>query len=100
MRDSRVAAAIVVNPSRQAGEWLEPDEAALDVDAARVLVEIPANFTDIQARRPALALDWRMATRRIFQAYFRRSYRAVDFFLSREAGRGQYLLAKAASGQG
>jgi len=100
MRDSSVAAAIVVNPSRQTGEWLEPDEGALDVDAARVLVEIPADFMDIQARRPALALDWRMATRRIFQAYFRRSYRAVDFFLSREAGRGQYLLAKAASGQG
>ena len=74
--------------------------AALDIDAARVLVEIPANFTDIQARHPALALDWRMATRRIFQTYFGRSYRAVDFLLSREAGRGQYLLAKAASGQG
>ncbi len=100
MRDSSVAAAIVVNPSRQAGEWLEPDEGALDVDAARVLVEIPTDFVDIQARRPALALDWRMTTRRIFQAYFGRSYRAVDFLLSREAGRGQYLLAKAASGQG
>jgi predicted GNAT superfamily acetyltransferase len=100
MRDSRVAAAVVVNPSRKAGEWLEPDEGALDVDAARVVVEIPADFLDIQARRPALALEWRMATRRIFQSYFRRSYRAVDFFLSREAGRGQYLLAKAASGQG
>jgi len=100
MRDSSVAAALVVNPSRTAGEWLEPGEAALDSDAARVLVEIPGNFTDIQARRPALALDWRMSTRRIFQAYFGRSYRAVDFLQSREAGRGQYLLAKAASGQG
>jgi chorismate synthase len=100
MRDSRISAAIVVNPSRAAGEWLAPGEGALDIDAARVLVEIPANFTDIQARNPALAVDWRMATRPIFQSYFGRSYRAVDFFLSREAGRGQYLLAKAASGQG
>ncbi len=99
-RDSRVWAAVVVNPSTPAGEWLEPGDAALDIDAARVLVEVPANFTEIQARHPALALEWRMATRRIFQAYFRRSYRAVDFLLSREAGRGQYLLAKAASGQG
>jgi predicted GNAT superfamily acetyltransferase len=100
LRDSSVAAAIVVNPSRPAGEWLEPGEAALDNDAARILVEIPANFADLQARHPALALDWRMSTRRIFQTYFGRSYRAVDFLLSREAGRGQYLLAKAASGQG
>jgi predicted GNAT superfamily acetyltransferase len=100
VRDSRVRAAVVVNPSTPAGEWLEPGEAALDIDAARVLVEIPANFTEIQAGHPALALEWRMATRRIFQGYFRRSYRAVDFLLSREAGRGQYLLAKAASGQG
>ena len=100
MRDSSVAAAVVVNPSRPVGEWLEPGESALDIDAARVLVEIPANFPDMQARHPALALEWRMATRRIFQTYFGRSYRAVDFLLSREAGRGQYLLAKAASGQG
>jgi predicted GNAT superfamily acetyltransferase len=100
MRDSSVSAAIVVNPSRPVGEWLEPGEAVLDNDAARVLVEIPANFAYIQARHPGLALDWRMSTRRIFQAYFARSYRAVDFLLSREAGRGQYLLAKAASGQG
>lgn len=97
MRDSSVASAVVVNPSRPAGDWLEPGESALDVDAARVLVEIPTNFTDLQARCPGLALDWRMATRRIFQTYFRRGYRAVDFLLARDAGRGQYLLAQSAS---
>jgi len=100
VRDSSVLAALVVNPSRTVGEWLEPGQPALDIDAARVLVEIPGNFPDMQARHPTLALDWRMTTRGIFQAYFGRSYRAVDFLLSREAGRGQYLLAKAASGQG
>jgi predicted GNAT superfamily acetyltransferase len=96
-RDSSVAAAVVVNASRPAGGWLEPGESAVDVDAARVLVEIPANFTDLQARRPDLALEWRLATRRIFQTYFGRGYRAVDFLLSREAGRGRYLLAQSAS---
>jgi predicted GNAT superfamily acetyltransferase len=97
MRDSSIAAAVVVNPSRPAGDWLEPGESALDVDATRVLVEIPTEFPDMQARRPGLALEWRMATRRIFQTYFGRGYRAVDFLLSREAGRGQYLLAQGAS---
>jgi predicted GNAT superfamily acetyltransferase len=42
----------------------------------------------------ALALSWRLQTREVFEAYFKRGYRAVDFFLSREAARGQYLLAR------
>ena len=41
----------------------------------------------------ALARQWRMHTREVFQSYFRRGYRAVDFFLSKSAGRGHYLLS-------
>ena len=94
MRDSSVASAPLVNPSRTMVErWLEPGEADLNLDAARVLVEIPVGFTEMQASAPEVALAWRLATRRIFQTYFGRGYRAVDFFLSRDAGRGQYLLA-------
>ncbi len=88
MRDASVVAAPVVNPSREAGEWLAPMAGRLDLEDRRVLVEIPVGFTEMQAQAPALALEWRMATRQIFQAYFARGYRAVDFFLSREARRG------------
>jgi predicted GNAT superfamily acetyltransferase len=35
-----------------------------------------------------------MQTREVFEAYFRKGYRAVDFFLDREQGRGRYLLAR------
>ncbi|CAN5676756.1 GNAT family N-acetyltransferase [soil metagenome] len=94
MRDASVAAAPVINPSRERGRWLVPGECRLDVDDRRVLVEIPTGFTDMQAEAPELALEWRMTTRRIFQAFFGRGYRAVDFFLARESGRGQYLLAR------
>ena len=95
MRDSTVMAAVLVNPSRQVGEWLEPGPAVLDVDGnRRLLVEIPAGFGDVLLRRPDLALEWRLTTRKIFQTYFGRGYRAVDFFLAREAARGQYLLAR------
>ncbi len=59
-----------------------------------MLVEIPTGFTEMMTQAPDLALRWRMATREIFIAYFGRGYRAVDFFLSREARRGQYLLAQ------
>lgn len=92
MRDASVASAPVVNPSNP-GTWLEPSEGELAHESRRVLVEIPTGFSDMQAAVPDLALEWRMTTRRIFQSYFARGYRAVDFFLSREARRGQYLLA-------
>lgn len=97
VRDSAVVAAVLVNPSRGAADWLEPGEAVLDADAARVLVEIPTNFSGMLTARPELAREWRLATRAIFQSYFSRGYRAVDFFMAREHKRGQYLLAKAAT---
>lgn len=97
VRDSAVTTAVLVNPSRQAADWLEPGDGALDVEGSRVLVEIPTTFTRMLSEQPDLALQWRLGTREIFQTYFGRGYRAVDFFLAREHGRGQYLLARAAS---
>jgi predicted GNAT superfamily acetyltransferase len=93
VRDSSVAAAPVVNPSALVGEWLAPGEGNLSLDDRRILVEIPVGFGEMQQHDPSRALDWRLATRAIFQSYFARNYRAVDFFLSREARRGHYLLS-------
>jgi chorismate synthase len=93
VRDAGVAAAPLVNPSRQGTPWLAPGRADLTLDARRVLVEIPVGYSSLQLEDPALALEWRMASRAIFQHYFARGYRVVDFFLSREAGRGHYLMA-------
>jgi predicted GNAT superfamily acetyltransferase len=94
IRDSSVMSAVLLNPSNEAGDWLEPSAPQLDVEGdRRLLVEIPTGFTEMQLERPDLALEWRLHTRSIFQAYFARGYRVVDFFLSREARRGQYLLA-------
>ena len=94
VRDASVATAPLVNPSREGGRWLAPGPAGLSLDAPRVLVEIPVGVAELQLDDPALALEWRLATRAIFQAYFSRGYRAVDFFLSRASGRGHYLLAQ------
>jgi predicted GNAT superfamily acetyltransferase len=93
VRDASVATAPVVNPSIVGGRWVEPGEAQLGLEARRILVEIPTGFTEMMSEAPELALRWRLATRRIFQGYFARGYRAVDFFLAQEARRGQYLLA-------
>lgn len=97
VRDSAVVSAVLVNPAEAAGGWLAPGVPHLDVEGARVLVEIPPRFTAMLRERPELALEWRLTTRGIFQAYFARGYRVVDFFLSRAQGGGQYLLARAAS---
>jgi predicted GNAT superfamily acetyltransferase len=94
VRDSSVGSAVLVNPARETATGLAPGPAELGADSPRLLVEIPTRFADMQAGHPDLALAWRMHTRGIFQAYFRAGYRAVDFFMSREAGRGQYLLAR------
>jgi predicted GNAT superfamily acetyltransferase len=92
VRDASVAAAPLVNPSRPSGRWLAPGRSDLTLDAPRLLVEIPAGATELQLDDPALTLEWRLATRAIFQHYFARRYRVVDFFLSRQSGRGHYLL--------
>jgi predicted GNAT superfamily acetyltransferase len=94
MRDAAIGAAPLVNPSRPAGTRLAPGRADLTIDAPRVLVEIPAGYSTLQLEDPPLALEWRMASRAIFQHYLSHGYRVVDFFLSREAGRGQYLVVR------
>jgi predicted GNAT superfamily acetyltransferase len=68
-----------------------------DLDAPRVLVPVPGRFTSMQQDALELAQGWRQATRTVFTAYFGRGYRAVDFYLDREQGAGQYLLASAAT---
>jgi predicted GNAT superfamily acetyltransferase len=93
IRDQSVASAPVVNPSRDGAGWVRPTPGNLTLTSRRLLVEIPTGFAEMQQHAPDLALEWRLATRAIFQHYLRRGYRVVDFFLAREAKRGQYLLS-------
>ena len=96
IRDSSVMSAVAVNGTRDTGDWREPSPPRLDASDRRLLVEIPTDFTEMQRRHPDLAMEWRLVTRSIFGTYLRRGYRVVDFFLAREARRGQYLLAQRA----
>jgi predicted GNAT superfamily acetyltransferase len=84
-----------VNSLTRSRDWQACSDVRLDLDAPRLTVEIPMGFTDMLTRAPDLALDWRMATRRIFTTYFGRGYKAVAFFLNRNAQTGAYLLEKA-----
>jgi predicted GNAT superfamily acetyltransferase len=92
LRTRTAVEAPVLNSSKATGAHLEPGRPSLSYVSPQVLVEIPTGFTELQATAPDLALEWRLQTRKIFQTYFARGYRAIDFFLNRSAGRGWYLL--------
>jgi chorismate synthase len=93
-RAREVMDAPVVNQTRIEGGWREVAAIDLTRDDRRVWIEIPTGFTDMQQQAPERALQWRLELRRMFEAYFGKGYRAVDFVLQRDAGFGRYLLAK------
>jgi predicted GNAT superfamily acetyltransferase len=89
-----IADAAPINTTHPAQAWLANSDIYLARDDRRLTLEIPMGFTDMQREAPALALEWRMQTREIFETYFKRGYRVVDFYLDRPHHRGRYLLAK------
>lgn len=89
-----VGMAPVVNVTALDGGWREVKSIDLTVDERRLWIEIPTGFTQMQQQAPERALQWRLHVRQMFQEYFAKGYRAVDFVLQREAGFGRYLLAR------
>lgn len=96
-RDRGVADAPVLNEPAARDPWDVPAVAARAVEGPRVMIRVPARFTDMQAEQPDLALAWRLQTRALFTACFARGYRAVDFLKDTRGG-GAYLLALPAAG--
>lgn len=96
IRDASVGTATLVNRATDAGGLLRPGASDLTRTEHRLLVEIPGHYADLLACDPALALEWRLSTRAVFQHYFARNYRAVDFFVAADRSRGHYLLASTA----
>ncbi len=93
-RSHDVSAAPIVNPTELDGQWRKATSIDWSRDDRRVWIEIPTGFTEMQQQAPDRALQWRMDLRQMFQTYFAKGYRAVDFVLQREAGFGRYLLAR------
>lgn len=93
-RAAEVLEAPVANTTTMDGEWRAVKTIDLTIDGRRVWIEIPTGFTQMQQQAPERALRWRMDVRQMFEEYFRKGYRAVDFVLQRDAGFGRYLLAR------
>lgn len=68
----------------------EGDRPVLDLDGefrgGDLSIAVPAGIQDLKRADPALALEWRLVSRRAFTWAFARGYRAVDFT------RGTYIL--------
>ena len=94
VRDGEAAAAPSVNETFQQGPWRRTGPGNLELDSRRVWIEVPVGFTEMQQQEPEVAIEWRLHTRAMFEHYFGRGYRAVDFELQREERRGRYLLAR------
>ena len=94
VRSHEVGEAPVANVTAIDGEWRVVKSLDLSVVERRVWVEIPTGFTQMQQQAPERALQWRLHVRQMFQAYFAKGYRAVDFVLQRDAGFGRYLLVR------
>jgi predicted GNAT superfamily acetyltransferase len=63
-------------------------------NSSLLLVEIPADLTAIKAADPALALEWRLHTRRKFKDLFERGYLVTDFiYLPGKYPRSFYVLS-------
>jgi predicted GNAT superfamily acetyltransferase len=55
-------------------------------------VQVPPDLPSLKTNAPDLALQWRLHTREVFEAYFGTGYRAVNFL--RGEGCNYYLLQK------
>jgi len=75
------------------GDWTRAESVNLTLETRRIIVPIPPRFTDMQATAPELARVWRATSRDLFQTYFARGFRVVDFYLDRGSGGGDYVLA-------
>jgi predicted GNAT superfamily acetyltransferase len=68
-----------VATGRTPGGFLTPRSLNLGAGSPILQVEIPANHQAIRAADPGLALEWRLALRQVFEAYFATGYTVVDF---------------------
>jgi predicted GNAT superfamily acetyltransferase len=89
------AGADILNPTIVAPDDGLPRPAPRPRAAERMfaLVEIPYNFQEIKTHDLALARDWRLQTRALFEAAFAQRYLVTDFFSAFHEGRQRSFYA-------
>jgi predicted GNAT superfamily acetyltransferase len=85
----------IVNPTTADEHLAQPAETYAMPTSSMVLIEIPINFPLMAREEPALAQDWRLHTRELFQWLLGRGYLVTDFLHELHEGRDRafYLLS-------
>ena len=85
-----------INDVKWQGGWPVSSEPRLDLEAPDLLLEIPPDWDVLCQAAPRVAEGWQGISRRAFETYFARGYRAVDFAPTEDAGRRRpfYVLRK------
>ncbi|MFC2030010.1 hypothetical protein ACFLWA_04690 [Chloroflexota bacterium] len=68
----------LANETRVSAGVRVPSSMNLELDAPVVRIEIPTAYQAIKAGEPRLALEWRTATRQLFESYFAAGYQVID----------------------
>ncbi len=85
-----------INDVKWQGGWPVSSEPRLDLEASDLLLEIPPDWDVLCQAAPRVAEGWQGISRRAFETYFARGYRAADFAPTEDAGRRRpfYVLRK------
>lgn len=75
------------------GEYTRCLGYTVDLNAKKVLVEIPKDIVGLKAKNRMEAINWRTFTREVFRTYFASGYALLD--LVYQDGRPYYVLGKA-----
>jgi predicted GNAT superfamily acetyltransferase len=63
----------------------------------QIAIEIPTRLDDLLKLRPALAAEWRVATRKAFTQAIAAGYIVQDFVTDKQSNKGTYLLTRLAA---
>jgi predicted GNAT superfamily acetyltransferase len=64
---------------------LIPKEVNLELNSDIIAVEIPSNFNELIRNDKEVLIAWRGTTRTVFENYFDKGYKAVDFVIDKES---------------
>ena len=81
---------IIGNSEKKAIETLGEDnnlvvkDIELELTSDVITIEIPSNFNELIQSNKQVLIQWRNKTRTVFENYFNKGYKAVDFFVDKE----------------
>ncbi len=68
----------------QKGEFLKIENMKMDRDESIIVIEVPSNFIKMKKTNKNLAVKWRFQTRSVFQNYFDKGYKIIDFVIQKK----------------